>query len=154
MIFDSIGQLGRYPDIPLINDVMIFLTRPDLHELKEPEIAIRGRELFVRVMRYHAKPAEQNRFETHRVYADVQVMLKGKEIMQTARPEDLSATTEYDQQNDYQFFKADQNISQLVVNPGEFVVFFPGDPHRPSCLAPDYDGENLKLVFKIRMGKA
>jgi biofilm protein TabA len=154
MIFDDIKQLSRYSHIPFIEDVIRFLHREDVVYLKEPEIEIRGRDVFVRIMRYQPKPAQENKFETHRVYADVQVMLKGKEIMQIARPQDLKSTTEYDRENDYQFFAVDKNISDLVVDEGQCAVFFPGEPHRPSCRCPDYDGENLKLVFKIRMGKS
>jgi YhcH/YjgK/YiaL family protein len=151
MIFDQVGHLKQYAHIPWIEDVVAFLNRGALMELKEPEIEIRGRDLFVRVMRYQPKPAEQNKFETHRQYADIQVMVKGREIMQYARPQDLVPTTEYDSKGDYRFFTVDKNISELVVNAGEFVVFFPGEPHRPSCLYRDGDGENLKLVFKVRM---
>jgi len=154
MIFDQVSHLERYSNIPMIKEIGQFLGRPDLHDLQEPEIEINGRDLFVRVMRYHPKPAAQNKFEIHCVYADVQVVLKGKEIMQCARTPDLKPITEYDSNNDYQFFTVDGNISDLVVHSGEFVVFFPGEPHRPSCLCADVSGENLKLVFKIRMGQA
>jgi biofilm protein TabA len=152
MIFDQVGHLNRYTQIPFIKDVVEFLSRSALMDLTQPEIPIRGRDVFVRVIRYHAKPAEQIRFESHRVYADIQVLVKGKEIMQSTRPQDLKPTTEYDQNTDCQFFGAERNISDLVVNAGEFVFFAPGEPHRPSCRCPDYDGENLKLVFKIKMG--
>ena len=154
MIFDQLSELGRYSHIPFLEDVRQFLGRPDLLELTEPEIPVRDRDVFVRVIRYHPKPADQNKFETHRVHADIQVILKGKEIMQTARTQDLKPATDYDNSNDYQFFTVDKDISDLVVNAGDFVVFFPGEGHRPSCLCDDYAGENLKLVFKIRMGEA
>src|SRR5689334_15305776 len=114
MIFDQVGHLSHYTHIPMIKDVVEFLGRSALVDLKDPEIEIRGRDLFVRVMRYHPKPAEQNKFETHRAYADIQVMVKGKEIMQFARPQDLKPTTEYDAKNDYRFFTVDKNISDLV----------------------------------------
>ncbi len=153
MIFDQVGHLRQYSHIPMIDDVVDFLDRSALLDGKDPEIEIRGRDLFVRIMRYQPQPAEQNIFETHRVYADIQVMVKGKEIMQCARPQDLTPATEYDPKGDFRFFTVDKNFSDLVVNAGEFVVFFPGEPHRPSCRCHDYDGENLKLVFKIRMGK-
>jgi biofilm protein TabA len=151
MIFDQVGHLHQYSHIPWIEDVVGFLSRSALMDLKDPEVAIRGRDLFVRIMRYQPKPAEQNKFETHRQYADIQVMVKGKEIMQFARPQDLVPLTEYDANNDYRFFTVDKNVSDLVVNAGEFVVFFPGEPHRPSCRCNDYGGENLKFVFKVRM---
>jgi biofilm protein TabA len=154
MIFDSVDHLSRYGSIPYLDDVIAFLKRPDVLRITDPEVEIKRRDLFVRIMRYHPKSAQENKFETHRVYADVQVLLYGKEIMEFAPQEDLEATTAYDTKGDYQFYNVERNIGAIVVNKGEFMVFFPGEAHRPSCLCPDYDGENLKLVFKIRMGKA
>ena len=47
----------------------------------------------------------ENRFEIHRIYADVQYVVSGTEIMQTARMKDLTPLTEYDPKGDYHFFK-------------------------------------------------
>ena len=149
MIFDDVNTLSKYTIIPYIEDVVRFLKQPDF---SKPEIELRGRDLFVRVMRYFPKPAEQNKFETHQVYGDIQVLIQGQEIMQYARTQELKALTKYDIKNDYQFFAVEKNISDLNVQAGEFVVFFPGEAHRPSCQPSNYTGENLKLVFKVRLG--
>lgn len=151
MILDDIGNLIRYPQVPHIDDVLRFLKRPDLLTLTSPEIEITGRDLFVRIMRYAPKPADQNKFEIHRIHADIQVLLKGREIMQYVPAWDLQSLTEYDSVNDYQFFKADKNVSELMVCEKQFAIFLPGEPHRPSCQPDDYIGENLKLVFKVKM---
>jgi YhcH/YjgK/YiaL family protein len=104
-------------------------------------------------MRYTPKPAEQNKFETHRNYADIQVILSGREIMQTAPAGDLKPVTDYDGINDYQCFKVDQNITSLIVEQNHFTIFYPGEAHRPSCLVKESDGDVFKLVFKVRMHK-
>ena len=153
MIFDEIDKLQRYP-IPYIDDILEFLGREDLTELDQPEIEINGRNLFVRIMRYQPKPASQNKFETHRNYADIQVVLEGREIMQVAPTSDLQPTTYYNEMNDYQFYKVDRNISDVIVVKNSFAIFFPGEAHRPSCLVEPGDGEVFKLVFKVRMGNS
>ena len=148
MILDHVKNLAQYRIIPYIDDVVEFLMQPDL---SRPEIELRGRDLFVRIMRYIPQPASQNKFETHQIYADIQVLIQGRELMQYARYQDLKALTEYDVKNDYRFYMAEKDVSGLDVHAGEFVVFFPGEAHRPSCQPPDYAKENLKLVFKVRM---
>ncbi len=150
MIFDEIEDLAAYRNIPYLDDVLRFLKRPDL---SQPEIELRERDLFVRIMRYSPKPVFQNKFEAHRVYADIQVLLQGQEIMQYASRWDWNAITDYDVKNDCQFFAVEKNISDLIVNAGEFVIFLPGEGHRSSCQPSNYTGENLKLVFKVKMGK-
>lgn len=150
MIFDHLGHLNRY-SIPYLVYVQEFLSRGDLYTLTEPEIELCGRDVFVRIMRYVPKHASHNKFETHRTYADIQVVLQGRELMQVAPSEELKVLTEYDSQKDYQFFTVERNISDLVVDYDHFTVFFPGEAHRPSCLVEEGDGEVLKLVFKIRV---
>lgn len=150
MIFDHVEHIDRY-SIPYIEYVKEFLSRGDIYQLTQPEIELRGRDVFVRIMRYVPKSAVLNKFETHRTYADIQVVLQGRELMQVAPSEDLRPLTEYDVDKDYQFFEAKKSISDLVVDYDHFAVFFPGEAHRPSCLVDEADGEVLKFVFKIRV---
>ena len=150
MITDRIDQLTRYA-LPKAEQILKFIADHDCAHLPDGEIEISGRELFVRVMSYVPKPATENRFEIHRIHADVQYIVSGAEIMQTARLKDLAPLTEYDPKGDYQFFKPSAAISDLIVHAGEFTVFYPNQAHRPSCL---YEGHNRlvkKLVFKVKI---
>ncbi len=150
MIYDRLEHLHRYA-ISYVEDVRAFLNRKDLLLIKESEIELKGRDLFVRVMRYTPKSVSENKFETHRIYADIQVVLEGRELMQTAPVNELQPLTEYQPEKDYQFYRAEHNISSLIVERNAFVVFFPGEAHRPSCLVEKDDGEVFKLVFKVRV---
>ena len=150
MITDTIGCLKRYA-VPQTGPILDFIARHDCAHLPDGEIEIEGRELFVRVMSYVPKPALENRFETHHVYADLQFVANGIEIMQTARVNDLIPLTEYDQKGDYQFFKNPCPVTDLIVKAGEFAVFYPHEAHRPSCLYEGYPGMVKKLVFKVKI---
>jgi YhcH/YjgK/YiaL family protein len=150
MILDTVEHLGRY-DLPF-KDVIADLLRQQKPDVFIPgETEIRGRDLFLRAMEYATKSAQDNRFETHRVYADVQYIVKGTEIMQAVPSCYLKPLSEYDQSGDYQFFTAHQGISDIVVPQGWFAVFFPGEAHRPCCHYGGQPGEVRKFVFKIRM---
>ena len=151
MIFDRIKNLNKY-SIPKVQAILAFIAANDCAGLPDGEIAIEGKDLFVRVMTYGPKAAAENKFETHQVHADVQYIARGIELVQVARPEDLTPLTDYDVKSDYRFYKADKRITDLVVKEGEFTVFYPGEPHRPSCLYQNEQGKVKKLVFKIRMG--
>jgi YhcH/YjgK/YiaL family protein len=150
MIFDTINHLKRY-SLPKTDDILKFIAEHDCARLPDGEIEVQQRELFVRVMNYIPKPASENRFETHRIYADVQYVVSGAELMQTARLEDLTPLTDYDDKGDYQFFKANGVISDLIVKSGEFAIFFPNQGHRPSCSYGGYEGPVKKLVFKVKI---
>jgi len=150
MITDIIDNLKHY-SVPKAEAVLKFIKNHDCALLPDGEIEIEGRELFVRVMSYTPKPALENRFETHQVYADIQYVVDGAEIMQTARLKDLTPSTNYDKKGDYQFFNASTAITDLIVQAGEFALFYPNQPHRPSCLYEDYKGIVKKLVFKVKI---
>ena len=150
MIYDSIKELSRY-DIPMLKEIKTFLKKQDPLSLTGEEVEINGRELFVRIAEYKTRLSQEGRFETHKVYADLQYVVSGAEIMQFAPANALTLATEYDPQGDVAFFTAQKDITDVVVRAGEFVVYFPGEAHRPMCqrgLGPE---AVKKLVFKIKI---
>jgi biofilm protein TabA len=149
MIFGSIQNLSGC-EVPRKAEILEFLRVNDARTLPVGEIEINGRELFVRPSEYETKKPEEGKFETHRVYADLQYVVKGEEIMQTAPSDALEPVTEYDTKGDCQFFKASRYISSQLVQTGEFMVFFPGEAHRPCCSPHNMPAKVKKLVFKIR----
>jgi len=153
MIIDSIDHLRRYM-LPETKEILKFIAEHDCAHLPDGEIELEGRQLFVRIMSYIPKPSLENRFEIHRIYADVQYVVSGAELMQIARMKDLSPLTDYDPQGDYQFFKASCDTispTSLIVQAGEFAVFYPQEAHRPSCLYEGHKGLVKKLVFKVKI---
>jgi YhcH/YjgK/YiaL family protein len=150
MIYDRLDNLARYENIPQLDAVLEYLGRTDVYSLPAGDIPIRGDDLYVKVLRYQPKPAAENFFETHKRYTDVQLVFRGAEQMQVTAGANLSVHNEYDVPQDYQFFTATEDISSIVVNEGEFIVFSPGEAHMPGCLCREPDAQVLKLVFKIR----
>jgi biofilm protein TabA len=150
MITDNIDHLKCYA-IPKAEAILKFIADHDCAHLPDGEIEIEGRQLFVRVMSYIPKPAAENRFEIHRINADVQYIVSGAEIMQTARMKDLTPLADYDPKGDFHFFKASGAMSDLIVEAGEFAVFYPNQAHRTSCLYGGHKGLVKKLVFKVKI---
>lgn len=150
MIIDTIDHLNRYA-VPKAEAILNFIARQDCANLPDGEMLIEGHKLFVRIMSYQPKPAVENRFETHLCYADVQYLASGAEIIQISRSRNLTALTEYDIKEDHQFFEAPDEITDLIVQQGDFTVFYPNEAHRPAC---SYAGCNelvKKLVFKVKI---
>lgn len=150
MICDSIKNLSRY-NIPMRKRIAAFLEAHDPLSLTQDEIEIDGRELFVRPSAYQTRPPEEGRFEEHTVYADLQYVVSGAEIMQFAPADVLVPATEYDTRGDIRFFTADRDITDVLVRAGEFVVYFPGEAHRPMCQRGIGPETVRKLVFKIKI---
>ena len=149
MIFDSLINLEKYSTIPYLEDICIFIKNNNVFELPAGDIPIKGEELFVKVLRYTPKASSELFFETHKHYADVQIVFDGFEAMQVADLNHLRVTDEFKLEGDFVFYKGSDNISQFVVSKNKFTVFFPGQAHKPGCLYNSISGPVSKLVFKV-----
>jgi len=150
MIFDKIENIQKYQNIPNLNLILEFLKKNDISKLSEGDIGIKGKELYVKVLRYVPKDADENNFEIHKTYTDVQMIISGEEKMQVVNTKYLQEIAGYNKEGDFQFFSAQKYISDIVVRENEFIVFFSGEPHKPGCNYQKRDKPVLKLVFKAK----
>lgn len=157
MIYAHINRFHEYSMLPYLDQMIRFMRLNDMYTLQEGEIEICGRELFLRVFHDSTskyRRAEEAKFEVHRLYADVHIVLKGAERIQTVFGNfaQSPALTEYNIKDDVQFFTAERDVSDIILSEQEFAVFFPGEPHKPMCYYKDFDFPVAKFVFKVRLG--
>ncbi|NTV29891.1 MAG: DUF386 domain-containing protein [Candidatus Omnitrophica bacterium] len=150
MIVDRFSNLQRYA-LPMTDKIVAFLDKDGPAVWPAGETEILGRELFVRPSEYLTRAPAEGKFETHRVYADLQYVVSGAEVMQVALEESCVPVAGYDEAGDCQFFRAQNGITDLLVPAGHFAVFFPGEAHRPCCQVDGHPAPVRKLVFKIRI---
>lgn len=153
MIQDYFRNRRRYPQIPFLKEIERFVEERDCTKIPDGEIEILGRELFVRTAFYPTGSAEEKKFEAHRLYADLQYVVEGREIMEYSIAPDPSPVTSYDAPADIQFFDSVRGAAPLLVPAGQFIFFFPGELHKPGCHAGESQEMVKKLVFKIRMSE-
>jgi YhcH/YjgK/YiaL family protein len=150
MIFDQLKNLNRYSQIPYLKEIQDFLSTLKTFP-KEQEIEILERELFVRTGEYETGPAAEKQFEAHTIYADLQLMIAGEEVMEISLESNPKPVTSYQEEADIRFFANPEEISPVHVPAGHFTVFFPGELHKPGCQVNGRSGKIQKLVFKIKM---
>jgi biofilm protein TabA len=122
-------------------------------ESLDPAIAdgkyeIDGDNVYAMVQTYETKPASGYEFETHRVYADIQYLISGRETILWAPHEGLTVVTPYEP--DVEMQAAEPNASELFLDAGRFAVFFPDDAHAPCLACPD-PSTVRKVVVKVRL---
>ena len=148
MILDQLENLDCYRGISKSLDIAIeYLQKTDLKGLTNGSHQVDGDRVLANVMTYETKRPEEGKFEAHRKYLDIQVVLEGEERC-CCTP--LSLTTELDP------FDADKDVVFLVgprqttmqLNPDNFAVFFPQDAHMPS-LNMDEKYTVHKVVMKV-----
>lgn len=104
-----------------------------------------GSEMIAKCEEPALVPREKATLEAHRRYIDIQVPLKGTELMGWAPVNALKHQRQsYDQTNDIVFF-GDSAHSILHVRVGQLVIFFPEDAHAPNIGL----GNHRKLIIKV-----
>ena len=150
MIYDSICHLKKYADtIPYTEEIERFLA--DMGEAV-PETGKRellGTDLYVNIQQATTAPAAERRWESHKEYADMQLLLTGKEAYGVAAPDAQPEPVEDAPERDARFYTpAYIGSGSLCLAPGEFVYFAPGELHKPCCAVGE-SAQIQKAVFKI-----
>ena len=147
MICDTLDQLHLYKGFHKNLDTAIeFLAAPPLDTLPLGRTEVDGDEVFINVMDADLKPHTGSHAEYHRLYADLQIDLTGGEGWgyTTLPGEEAGEFT-----GDIGFRTSPDAVSGTL-GEGRFVLFFPGELHKPGVARPGC-AHVRKAVIKIRM---
>ena len=147
MIYDSIENIKTYSDIS--DDIRIgleFLLSANsniangIHQLSPRVKAI--------VSEYETRLQNENGFEAHRQFIDIQCTLRGQERIAYLPIAKLREIKSYSEEEDVAFYEADTKSQEVVIGNGYFAIFFPQDGHMPQlCL--DVPMAVKKVVVKV-----
>lgn len=148
MIYDHIKNLDTYSAIS--EDIRIGLeflrdAKPDIengvYQLNPRVKAI--------VSEYETKPQNENGYEAHRQYIDIQYTLKGQERVSCLPIERMREEKAYSEETDAAFYSAPVPPQEMTIGDGYFAVFFPQDGHMPQ-LCVNTPQTVKKVVVKVR----
>lgn len=144
MIFDRIENLSLYSfSNEFLNKVINHILT---HPLEEPwsEENIR-KNLF----QFTTSDVKEKRFEAHKKFIDIHIVLEGKEYIECAHIDLLTNPTEYDEAHDVLFgdITATAKLSGYLEE-GSVLITFPEDAH---LVGAHIDAEQVvkKVVFKV-----
>lgn len=132
---------------PRFKAAFAFLRRPDLAQLPCGRYEIDGTNCWAMISDTNLTPfADENTYEVHRAYIDIQSPITGDETIGILRPP-AGVFADFNVEKDYVLFKAKGEARTLA--PGEFAVFFPNEgAHAPGHSA-DVARPLRKLVIKV-----
>lgn len=147
MIFDNLKNKERYKDIPWLYKALSSVEKyADLEAGKYP-IDENDRVI---VNLYNTEKHDPAKYENHRFYIDIQLMIKGSESILTAPRDACTELVAYNQEKDVEFVTAaKEKAVQTHLSDGDFVVVYPGEAHVPGTT---YDNpcDVRKIIFKIK----
>lgn len=150
MIFDKLEQIKNYKGISKNFDKAIdSIIEGDYKNSEIGKHEIDKDNIFYMIQQYDTKYIENCSFETHHNYADIQILLSGKEKIGYSNHENLEITTPYIAEKDVEKQKGDYDFL-LKMDILNFALFFPNEPHMP-CVAHKDLEKVKKAVFKIKL---
>jgi len=127
-----------------------FLASTNLETIQVGRYNLDGENLFANVDQYQTKDEKNTRFESHRRYADIQYLIKGKEyigVVSLLKMQNI--TVPYSNEKDIAFYSSEENNYRLA-DSSRFFIFFPDDAHRP-CMKVDDNIMVKKIVIKVAL---
>ena len=149
MVYDKIDNIETYKGLSEeIYEGLKFLKQatPDLacgvHEITPRVKAI--------VSEYETKPVNENGYEAHRKYIDIQYLLKGTEKNFCLPIEKLKETKSYYEEIDAAFYKSEKPSQELTLGDGYYAIYWPQDGHLP-CISITEPEKVKKVVVKVEI---
>lgn len=153
MFFGHISKVNKKAYPMAIQTALDYLASTDFTNMETGRYPIKGDLIYVQVLDLETKDKSDILPEVHRQYLDVQYLHSGKERIGVAP--DLGnnpIAKDYDMERDILFYADMQDEIELIMRPGNFVVFFPEDIHRPASM--DGQSEKIrKIVVKIAVSE-
>ena len=111
---------------------------------------IDGKNLFYLISEDTTEPQAARRAEYHARYLDIQIVLRGSEGMTFSTLPAGEPQTDWLAEKDIAFLAEGAQEQTVILNEGDFVVFYPGEVHKPLC-AVGAPAKVRKAVVKMLM---
>lgn len=112
---------------------------------------IDGDDLYAMVQEYNTNLVANSKFEGHKRYIDIQYIVSDEELMKVTDISKVAANTEYNEVKDCTFFGNTEDASVLLVQQGEYAIFFPDDIHMPGVARNETPAPARKIVVKVKI---
>ncbi len=150
MIATPLENLGRYKALgSAFAKAVEWIEAGGWETLPEGRHEIAGAEVYALVSRYDSKAPEEARYETHRDYIDIQIVVSGKEIVEARSAVGLAVSVPYKPDIEFYALPEPGTGHEFLLAPGTALVFFPEDAHRPGLAIRGVPEPIHKVVVKV-----
>lgn len=147
----NLALTGKYD---YLNDrfqqLFTFLKENDLAALPLGKSKLDGDNLIVNVQAYDTTPT--SKFETHKNYFDLQLVVEGEERFCVAPIGQLTPNTEYNPVKDVTFYEwTDEPTVDVILQAGDYIIVSPEEAHAPHLMTKAGPAPVKKIVAKIHL---
>lgn len=147
MIVDKLENIANYSEIPA--DAVNFI-RELTDDIKLGKYNI-GVSNYANVESYITKNIDDAKFESHKNYIDIQILLSGKERVYVGSVNDMTISAPYSLEKDIMFYEETvEPYDYITLGDSNFVMLFPHEAHAPQVAVLN-PSEVKKVVVKIKI---
>ncbi|MBR6523165.1 MAG: YhcH/YjgK/YiaL family protein [Clostridia bacterium] len=150
MIFDNIRNAEKYYKISPGLEKALEHIKKCVRE-NTPPSRYEQNGMKVLVQEYEPIVFEDDLYECHREYADIQFIEKGQEEIHAIYSGKMEQVRDYNPEGDVEVFAGQEHFTSYHLTDGEFVCFFPGEAHKPSIAVDDKPAWTRKIVVKVKI---
>ena len=145
MIVDKLSNIDLYTNIP--DNIKEFIKNIDKDiELGRYEL---DNGAYDNVEQYLTKSVSEGKFESHKKYIDIQLLLSGSEKIYYNYDINLPQLEPYNENKDITFYETEVSKSDYVTLDGtNFMLIFPHELHAPQIMAKTQQ-KVKKVVVKL-----
>lgn len=149
MMSDELRSLPSAGLHPVLQQALTLAVGENPQEKTPGRYELQGDNIYMNVMQFATQSPEQKKAELHREYIDIQVLLSGEERILFGMTDSARQCEEMHVEDDYQLCSQIADEQAMVLKPGRFVIFMPGEPHKPGCVV-QAPMDIKKVVIKVR----
>ena len=148
MIIDKVENIRKYSGIPQeAIDFVEAVTKEDFTGHYDF-----GNVVFANIDEYETKTFCNCKFEAHKRYIDIQLILDGIERLEYMPVDGLKVSKAYDEERDVVFFENSKELpDSIILKEGKFVLIYPHEAHKPQIAIDDKSVKVKKAVVKIHI---
>lgn len=148
MIIDKLENISKYKIVS--KNILDFLMSVS-PEIKTGHYQIDNFS-YANIDVYETKLHENCKFEAHKKYIDIQMLLSGIEELDYTSIDGLKISQGYSEQKDIMFFEnPDRVIDKVILQPEKFALIYPHEAHRPQMAFGGFSEKVKKVVVKIEI---
>lgn len=152
MIFDIIENYKNYfTDADKMAKGFEFIKKAVSEKLPVGRYEIDGTDIYAIIQEYITKLPDEALFEGHRKYIDIQYVISGNEEIGIIDISKAEIAKEYSDESDAGFYVKNEKCGKLVLEAGDFAVFYPNDLHMPGLAFEGKASDVGKIVVKVRV---
>lgn len=127
-----------------------FLETHDLKAMENGKYEILGEDVFINIQEYTSKSETDGKWEAHRKYIDIQVLIKGTEKIGVGEIQDFTTTEAYDEEKDVEFLTTNSSQQFITMRENDYIILYPYDVHMPQ-ISIDKPTAVKKAVVKVSL---